>query len=59
MIDGTIESNIAFGVDKSNIESDKIEKVMSLTELDKDFKKPKISVLKPCIFFLCFSNRNY
>ena len=39
MIDGTIESNIAFGVDKSNIESDKIEKVMSLTELDKDFKK--------------------
>ena len=39
MIDGTIESNIAFGVDKSNIESDKIEKVMRLTELDKDFKK--------------------
>ena len=39
MIDGTIESNIAFGVDKSNIESDKIEKVMRLTELDKDYKK--------------------
>ena len=37
MIDDTLSTNIAFGVEKENIDRDKVIKIMKLTELDKDF----------------------
>ena len=37
MIDNTLETNVAFGVEKENIDRDKVLKIMKLTELDRDF----------------------
>ena len=37
MIDDTLSTNIAFGVEKENIDRDKVIKIMKLTELDKIF----------------------
>ncbi len=39
MIDDTIESNIALGIDKKDINQNKIEEIMNQTELNKEFDR--------------------